>query len=425
MTMSGRPARPNYFFLASDRAPVGSKPTRKDLAGRKPARVKRKSHRHHKIKPKDQLRVPHSTLSNSLPLLEQTARALRKLSLLCLPVMMAMRTPRSSLLRSLLPVIVLLLVLDPSLAHGAHSHHHEEDPQHRSLGTGTSHYGERHGRKCGTHDPSDARIARSNEVAHKWLQAKGGRRALQDDPIVLPICFHVIRPDENNPDFLNTESLQVQLDALNLSFSSHSCCDTSQPWCNAGDCSIETGIRFELALLDPTDGSWVQGSTTPNVADANACATRTVNADWYSSFTESSTELNLKRTLRVGDASVLNVYFKTNNEGILGYATFPDEFTVAGDIDGVIINDATVIGGSSVEYDEGVSKERLLVVALYVVTVLRPKPHPSGYSFVATATTTTTAGHPHPRGGPLARLVSICTRLTTSRAMVLVALLAF
>jgi len=300
------------------------------------------------------------------------------------------------------------VVVDTSLAHGAHSHHHDEDPHqhHRSLGTGTSNFGgwvhEGHGRKCGTQDPSDARIARSNEVAHKWLQAKGGSsRALQDDPIVLPICFHVIRPDDD--DFLDTESLQVQLDALNLSFSSDSCCDTSQPWCNAGDCSIETGIRFEMALLDPTDGSWVQGSTTPNVADANSCATRTVNADWYSSFTESSTELNMKRTLRVGDASVLNVYFKTNDEGILGYATFPDEFTVAGDIDGVIINDSTVIGGSSVEYDEGVSKERLVVVAYYVVTAPGPKPNP----LVATATTTPTAGHTHPRGGPLAWLVSI------------------
>jgi len=264
-------------------------------------------------------------------------------------------TPRSfSCLHS---VLVLFLFADTSLAHGSHSHQ-QKDLHHQSLGAGTSgleHEG--HGRKCGTREPSPDEIDRSNKLAHKWLESKGGiRRALQDDPIVLPVCFHVVRPDESDPEFLNTASLQLQLDALNLSFSSQSCCDTSQPWCNVGDCSIEMGIRFEMALLDPTDGtSWVPGTTTPNVADDNTCVTRNVNADWYSAETDSSTEHNMLRTLRVGDASVLNIYYKTISMGFLGYATFPAWFKIIGDVDGVVINDATIVGGSSLEYNEGVS----------------------------------------------------------------------
>jgi len=251
---------------------------------------------------------------------------------------------------------------------GGHHHRRQEEASHshdththRTLGAGTSNFGGWHqhaaGQKCSTHDPSAEAVESSNRLARQWLDSKGGgRRILQDlETIVLPVCFHVIRPDgDTATDFLNTASLQEQLDALNRSFSSQSCCDTNQFWCN-GECSIDTALRFEMAVLSADDGGYVSGSTTSNVADASVCVTRTVNDDWYFADTFSETEKDMKRTLRVGDATVLNIYYKSFADGTLGYATFPSEFTREGDVDGVIIDDSTIVGGVSIAFNEGVS----------------------------------------------------------------------
>lgn len=234
-----------------------------------------------------------------------------------------MTTPRSFFGAFL---VVLVLLVDASLAH----------------------------RRCSTHDPTPQGIESSNKLAHTWLE-NGGRRKLQET-ITLPVCFHVVRPDSS--EFLETPRLQAQLDALNAAYSSGSCCDLGQAWCN-GECSIETGFRFEMALLDAS-GSWApDAGTTPTVADANTCVTRFVNGAWYAADAFSADADVMKRSLRVGDASVLNVYFKAFFDGTLGYAAFPDEFSIFGDIDGVVMNEQTLIGAtdpSYSQYQEGVSE---------------------------------------------------------------------
>ena len=63
----------------------------------------------------------------------------------------------------------------------------------------------------------------------------------------------------------------------------------------------------------------------------------------------------IKRALRQGDASALNVYsvgFPVGS-GLLGYATFPDEYSSDPTNDGVVILYSTVPGGTAAPYNLG------------------------------------------------------------------------
>ena len=185
------------------------------------------------------------------------------------------------------------------------------------------------------------------------------RRGLNnnDPSIVIPVCFHVIRPE--NPenigdvrDVLDNDLLQVQLDFLNQAFSSQSCCQSDEPWCQDSSknellCSIDTGIRFEMAILDAkaTSREWSESlGTSPSTADSNACITRTRNNAWYTANILSTEENTMMATLRVGGASVLNIVYNDLRDSygladrLLGHALLPEFYPLFGDIDGVVMS---------------------------------------------------------------------------------------
>jgi hypothetical protein len=209
-----------------------------------------------------------------------------------------------------------------------------------------------------------------------------GVRNLQDitESIVIPVCFHVIRPIEDPTDgsedlFLDAASLQLQLDALNVAFSSQSCChvnEATEAWCTGQECSIDTGIRFAMLVLDangdPSPTTTTTTTTTTmteyqvssSTSDANVCTTRSINETWYTSAQASAKEGRMKRALRQGDARVLNVYFNeprtggAGSEPLLGHATLPHYYVTNRYSDGVVLSDTTIVGGSNVEFNEGV-----------------------------------------------------------------------
>jgi hypothetical protein len=113
---------------------------------------------------------------------------------------------------------------------------------------------------------------------------------------------------------------------------------------------------------DPiVDGDGVPtGETTPDVSDASACTTRSVNAAWYSNTDAlGSGDLSMKIELRRGGAGVLNVYYKNLAGGTLGYAYYPSNYRFSKYSDGVLVDDAAIVGGSLEAYNEGVSRFRM------------------------------------------------------------------
>jgi hypothetical protein len=123
-------------------------------------------------------------------------------------------------------LLLALLVVDRSLAH---VHHHHHDMSERDLSAG---------RTCGVPEPTDEERANEIKVQQTWSKLNRIRKLEAatgaSDPIVVPVCFHVIHPIEDPTDgdiFLDKASLQIQLDALNLALSTESCCDTALDWC--------------------------------------------------------------------------------------------------------------------------------------------------------------------------------------------------
>ncbi len=175
----------------------------------------------------------------------------------------------------------------------------------------------------------------------------------------IPVCFHIPRRENHQNDTISNEQLQEELDHLNRAFTNASCCDTELEWC-LGNCSLDTGLSFVMATLDE-NGS-ING-TTNSTSDPTACISRPFNRRWMSvnvSFLAIlRREGKMKRALRKGDESVLNVYYtairtRTSlRNGLLGYATLPNGYADHPALDGVVINRGAIRGGSISAFNEG------------------------------------------------------------------------
>jgi hypothetical protein len=85
-----------------------------------------------------------------------------------------------------------------------------------------------------------------------------------------------------------------------------------------------------------------------------AGVTRTTNVAWYNADQGSAEEVEMKQTLRVGGANVLNLY--SNNAGggmLLGWATFPSSYVNFPAYDGVVCLWASFPGGPAFPYNAG------------------------------------------------------------------------
>lgn len=79
---------------------------------------------------------------------------------------------------------------------------------------------------------------------------------------------------------------------------------------------------------------------------------RTSNASWYYGCYGPAGDA-MKNALRQGTADDLNIYTCRPSNGILGYATFPSGYGSQPGLDGVVLLDESLPGGSAAPYDLG------------------------------------------------------------------------
>jgi hypothetical protein len=179
--------------------------------------------------------------------------------------------------------------------------------------------------RCATQHPSDLQarlIEEQFEVLRGKLNGKGkpggggggGGQLPPSGSITVPVVFHVIRDGSNGN--VSSGQIQAQIDVLNDSFLG----------LTGGAASP---YRFQLVGTTNTD-----------------------NASWYSNC-YGSAEAPMKTALRQGGPETLIIYSCSPDGGILGWATFPSWYASDPLMDGVVILDESMPGGSADPYNDG------------------------------------------------------------------------
>jgi hypothetical protein len=115
----------------------------------------------------------------------------------------------------------------------------------------------------------------------------------------------------------------------------------------------DTQIANQIAVLNAAYSGGTGGATTAyqfRLAGTN----RTANTTWYNAGQGTSAEVQMKNALRQGTADDLNLYFtNAGNGSLLGWGTFPWNYSGNPKYDGVVCLWASVPGGAAAPYNEG------------------------------------------------------------------------
>ncbi len=165
------------------------------------------------------------------------------------------------------------------------------------------------GRNCRTEELTAEQVAEveARFETQRAKQALGGVVTAQ--AVSIPVYFHVIR-SSSGAGGVTTTQINAQISELNKAF--------------AG-----AGFSFTLAGVDYTN-----------------------NDQWYTCST-AGCESKMKSALRKGTASALNFYTNNMGQGLLGWATFPWSYANSPKMDGVVVLQSSLPGGSTNNYNEG------------------------------------------------------------------------
>jgi hypothetical protein len=168
------------------------------------------------------------------------------------------------------------------------------------------------GGKCGARFVSDQERA---EIEAFLAQRNAELQATAAAGGTINVYFHVIT--SGGQGAVSTKALDAQIKVLNDSYAGQT-----------GGANM--GFSFARAGVDTTD-----------------------NAGWYTVTPGSQAETQMKTALRVGGPRDLNLYLANIGQGLLGWATFPQDYKSKPKMDGVVILTDSLPGGAAAPYNEG------------------------------------------------------------------------
>ncbi|MBI1756476.1 MAG: zinc metalloprotease [Fimbriimonas ginsengisoli] len=165
--------------------------------------------------------------------------------------------------------------------------------------------------RCSTRTPTPDEVTRIEA-------ATAGRfwPSLATGSVSVPVWFHVIT-SSGGAGGVSASRLAAQLTVLNDSY-------------GGATGGAPTAFTFSLA-----------GSDT------------SANDAWYAATPGTQAEKDMKNALRVGGAETLNIYTNNMGGGLLGWATFPWDYSKRPSMDGIVVLNESLPGGSAVPYNEG------------------------------------------------------------------------
>ena len=134
--------------------------------------------------------------------------------------------------------------------------------------------------------------------------------SLPEAVVTIPTYVHVIRTSTGTGGPTTTQ-MNNQISVLNAAYAS-------------------LGFQFNVVATDYTN-----------------------NSTWYTAGYGTTAESQMKNALRQGTASTLNIYYNNMGGGLLGWATFPSDYTRSPKMDGVVILYSSLPGGSAAPYNLG------------------------------------------------------------------------
>jgi hypothetical protein len=161
------------------------------------------------------------------------------------------------------------------------------------------------GWRCGMREPSDLELAEVEAL----LTSRRGRGAPSKPSGPINVYFHRIHASNGSGGAVTSAQINAQIAVLNDAYAGYA--------------------SFQLAGVDDTN-----------------------NSKWYSG----SAERKMKQALRRGSGDDLNLYSLNPGSGLLGWATFPWDYSRAPSMDGVVVLYSTLPGGGCCDgfvYDQG------------------------------------------------------------------------
>lgn len=172
------------------------------------------------------------------------------------------------------------------------------------------------GSRCSTRHVTDFEQRMLDATHAQWLSeraAEGRATALRPvGSVSIPLWVHVINKGTGTANGDIPESMiTAQVNVLNAAYAA-------------------TPFRFTLAGI-----------------------TRTTNATWYTMTPGSTAERQAKAALRKGGAGTMNLYAANIGQGLLGWATFPSDYSRSPSLDGVVVLNQSLPGGTAAPYNLG------------------------------------------------------------------------